>query len=169
MSTEFIVLGALGFVAKFLHGIGQLTWYTYLYSAAYALSGVFVFSMIDKVAFGKRMLAKWWFAAIMIIVSAVPAILLYVLPENLVSVLIVVENVINILVFLAALAIGIYCIVKNKEKVFAYTYSIYALFMTVAYIFQIISASGIRWYNLFLMLALVVAPYVLLFAVKCEE
>ena len=169
LAIGYLLLGVLGFAAKLCHGIGQLTWYSYLYAATYALSGVFVFAMADKVAFGKRLLAKWWFALLMVLVSIVPTALLYVLPENIVSVIIIVENVINILLFATALSLGIYCIVKNKEKAFSYTYAIYAFLMMVAYVFQLIGATFIRWYNLFLMLGMIAIPFVLLYAVRTKE
>ena len=169
MSIGFFMLGVLGFVAKLLHGIGQLTWYSYLYAATYALSGVFVYSMIDKVAFNKRMLSKWWFAILMIVVSVVPTVLIYVLPENLINVMLIVRNVVNILMFVVALALGVYCIIKNKGKAFSYAYSIYSGLIAVAYIFQMIGTTSIRWYNLFLMLGMIVIPYVLLYAVQCKE
>lgn len=169
LALGVLLLGILGFASKLLHGIGQLTWYSYLYATAYALSGIFVFSMADKVAFGKTLLTKWWFIVAMAVLNIVPAILLYVIPENFVSSLIMIENIINILMYLAALGLGVYCIIKKKEPAFSYTYAIYTFLMTVAYICQIIGAGAIRWYNLFLMLGLVAIPYVLIYAVRCKE
>ena len=169
VAIGYLLLGIFGFAAKLCHGIGQLTWYSYLYSATYALSGVFVFAMADKVAFGKRLLAKWWFALIMVILSVVPAVLLYILPDDMVATFMIIENIINILLFLAALALGVYCIITKKETAFSYTYTIYAFLMTVAYVFQLIGARFIRWYNLFLMLGMIAIPYVLLYAVRCKE
>ena len=167
LSVGFLLLGVLGFSAKLLHGIGQMTWYSYLYAAAYALSGIFVFALADKVAFGKRLLAKWWFIIIMVVVSIVPTVLLYVLPDNMVSLLILIENIINAVVFLVALALGIYCIVKNKEKAFSWAYTIFAFLTAVAYIFQLFNA--VRWYNVFLILAMISVPYVLMYGVKVKE
>ena len=167
LGTEFLILGVLGFVGKLLQGIGEFTIYSYLSAAAYAFSGAFVFSLADKVAFGKRMFAKIWFIAIMIIVSVVPTVLLYVLPENLVSTLILVEMIVNIIMFVAVLALGVYCIVKNKEKAFAWAYASYGFLMTTAYILQLLGE--VRWYNLFLMLALISVPYIMLYGVKVKE
>lgn len=167
LSTEFLILAILGFCAKLLHGVGQLTWYSYLYAAAYALSGVFVFSFIDKVAFGKRMMSKWWFALLMVIISILPAVLLYVLPDNLVSLFILAKNIVNFVLFLVATALGVYCIIKKKCTAFSWAYAVYAFMIFVAYAFQLFNL--VRWYNLFLMLGLVAAPYVLLYGVKCKE
>ncbi len=167
LSIEFLLLGVLGFAAKLLHGIGQLTLYSYLYAAAYAFSSFFVFSFADKIAFGKRLLSKWWFILIMLVVSIVPAVLLYVLPDNMVSLFILIKNIVNVVIFLAALAFGILGIVKSKNKAFSWAYASYAFLTAVAYVFQLFTA--VRWYNLFLMLALIAVPYVLMYAVKSKE
>ena len=64
LSIGFVVLGVLGFVSKLMHGLNLLTPYSYLFAVTYALSTCFVFSFADKVAFGMRMLSKWWFVHI---------------------------------------------------------------------------------------------------------
>jgi len=167
LAVEFLLLGVLGFAAKLLQGIGQFTMYSYLYAAAYALSGVFVFANIDKVAFGKNLLTKWWFVVIMFVLSIVPTVLLYVLPEYLVNLLIIIENVINAVIYLCAFVLGVYCIIKGKNKLFSWTYTVYAFLITIAYVFQLFSA--VRWFNLFLMLGLIAVPFILMNGVKTAE
>lgn len=167
LGAEFLLLGVLGFAGKLLHGVGELTMYSYLYAAAYALSGMFAFAVADKVAFGKRLYTKIWFVIIMVLVSVVPTVLLYVLPENMVNSLILIEKIVNAVLFVAIFALGIYCIIKNKEKAFAWAYTSYGFFMAVAYILQLFNL--VRWYNLFLMFALISAPYVMLYGVKTKE
>ncbi|MBQ2897560.1 MAG: hypothetical protein IJE46_04460 [Clostridia bacterium] len=167
LSTEFLILGVLGFVAKILHGLNVLTLYNYFFSAAYALSTVFVFSFADRVAFGKRFLSKWWIAIFLIILPIGATASLYFVPENLVNVVINVKNIIYLVICLFALAVGAFCLIKKRDTYFSWAYSIYVFFTLVAYIFQ--AFYQVRWYNLFLMFAVVSIPYVITSAVKCKE
>ena len=125
--------------------------------------------MQEIIAFGKTMLKKWWFAVVMVVVSVAPTVLLYTLPENSVSILIIIKNAISILLFLVAFAMGVYCIVRKKETSFSYAYTIYSFLIAVAYIFQLIGGGAVRWYNLFLMLGMIAIPYVMLYAVQTKE
>lgn len=167
LSIGFVVLGCVGFVSKLMHGLNMLTPYSYLFAATYSVSACFIFAFADKVTLGERMLSKWWFAVLMIVLSIVPTVLVYVLPENTVSLLMVVRNAVYILIYVVALALGVYGIIAKKEVAFSWAYTVYALFMSTAYIFQIFGS--VAWYNTFLMLAVVTAPYVLMTAVKCKE
>lgn len=167
LGVEFILLGIFGFVAKLLHGINSLSLYNYFYTAAYALSTVFVFSFADTAAFGKNLLSKWWFAVIMAVVVIGTSVSVYFVPENMVDIMITVKNAMYILVNALALALGIVCVIKSKNNSFWWAYSIYLLFVVIAYVFQLFYF--VKWYNLFLMLAVVSIPYVLMFAIKYKE
>ena len=169
LGAEFLLLGVLGFVGKLLHGLNLLTEYIYFYNAAYAFSAILVFSFADKLFFGKKLIAKWWFALIMVIICVLPSVLVYVMPEETVSALMLVKNIAFIVVNLAAFALGVTLIVKKNNTGFAWAYTIYTFLTCAAYVFQLLGSSNVRWYNLFLMLALVSAPYVMMTAVKCNE
>jgi len=167
LSIGFVVLGVLGFVAKLFHGVNELTLYSYFYAAAYSISTIFVFSFADKIAFGKRLLSKWWFVVVMLVFGVVPTVLLYTMPDNTASLLIIIRNGAYILVNILAFAVGVLCILKKKELNFSWAYTIYAFLTATAYVFQFFGK--VSWYNVFLMLAVVASPYVLMFAVKSKE
>ncbi len=167
LGAEFVLLGILGFVAKLLHGINELTFYNYFYATAYALVTIFAFSFADRVAFGKNFLAKWWVALLAVVVIGGLSLSVFVVPDVMVNTMILARNIAFIVVYALAMALGIVFIVKSKNNSFWWAYAVYAFLSLVAYAFQIFYL--VRWYNLFLMLAVVSVPYVLMFAVKCEE
>lgn len=136
LGVEFTILGLVSFAAKLFSILNLSTVGTILDLSAVALSTVFLFSVIDRLTFQKRLISKWWFVVIMVVLAVIPTVLSLIFTQQ---IYMMITYSAFTLLFAVAFALALINIIKGQHLFFSWSYLCFAVTNLATYILHLFS------------------------------